>query len=143
MAISSYNTKFFCGASEASLSELIAIADFPDIGTEPNLLDATTLSDSMENKIFGINKSDIQQFTAYYDKTSYQKVVEQGYNSESEENPDKYYALVFSDGSGFTWKGLHQCGVSGAGVDEVIEAPIYMIFHSKPKWQTKVTVSGG
>ena len=57
-AISGLNTTLYCGDSATALTKLCDIKDVPDLISEPNLLDATTLSDPMQVNIFGIIKSD-------------------------------------------------------------------------------------
>ena len=47
------------------------------------------------------------------------------------------------DGSGFTWQGMHQVGLSGFGVDEVVEMTINCIFTKKPEFSETLTVNGG
>ena len=139
--ISSYGVELYEGTAGA-MTKLVDIKDFPDLISEPNLLDVTTLSDPMQKQIFGINQADIKAFTAFYNKTDYQAVSEKGYkDSDGELNTIHHYALKFSDGSGFTWDGMHQCGMSGAGVDEALEFPVNMIFLSKPKWSATVSTT--
>ena len=53
-AISGLNTTLYCGDSATALTKLCDIKDVPDLISEPNLLDATTLSDPMQVNIFGI-----------------------------------------------------------------------------------------
>nr|DAJ77591.1 MAG TPA: hypothetical protein [Caudoviricetes sp.]DAL93055.1 MAG TPA: hypothetical protein [Caudoviricetes sp.]DAT71019.1 MAG TPA: hypothetical protein [Caudoviricetes sp.] len=38
---------------------------------------------------------------------------------------------------------MHQVGLSGFGVDEVVEMTINCIFHSTPKFSESLTVNGG
>ena len=57
-AISGLNTTLYCGDSATALTKLCDIKDVPDLISEPNLLDATTLSDPMQVNIFGIIQSD-------------------------------------------------------------------------------------
>lgn len=138
--ISSYGITLYEGTS-GTMTKLCDIKGFPDLISDPNLLDVTTLSDPMQKQIFGINQSDLKAFTAFYNKTDYGAVVERGYkDSDGELNATHHYALKFSDGSGFTWDGMHQCGMSGAGVDEPLEFPINIIFLSKPKWAETVSL---
>ena len=73
-AISGLNTTLYCGDSATALTKLCDIKDVPDLISEPNLLDATTLSDPMQVNIFGIIQSDTKSFTANYNKTDYKKV---------------------------------------------------------------------
>ena len=77
-AISGLNTTLYCGDSATALTKLCDIKDVPDLISEPNLLDATTLSDPMQVNIFGIIQSDTKSFTANYNKTDYKKVKEAG-----------------------------------------------------------------
>ena len=93
-AISGLNTTLYCGDSATALTKLCDIKDVPDLISEPNLLDATTLSDPMQVNIFGIIQSDTKSFTANYNKTDYKKVKEAGYDETSESNTVKYYALA-------------------------------------------------
>ena len=89
-AISGLNTTLYCGDSATALTKLCDIKDVPDLISEPNLLDATTLSDPMQVNIFGIIQSDTKSFTANYNKTDYKKVKEAGYDETSESNAVKY-----------------------------------------------------
>ena len=47
-AISGLNTTLYCGETASTLKKLCDIKDVPDLLSDPNLLDATTLSDSMQ-----------------------------------------------------------------------------------------------
>ena len=107
-AISGLNTTLYCGDSATALTKLCDIKDVPDLISEPNLLDATTLSDPMQVNIFGIIQSDTKSFTANYNKADYTKVKAASYDETSDSNTVKYYALKMQDGSGFTWQGMHQ-----------------------------------
>lgn len=142
-AISGLNTTLYCGDSATALTKLCDIKDVPDLISEPNLLDATTLSDPMQVNIFGIIQSDTKSFTANYNKDDYKKVKEAGYDESSESNTVKYYALKMQDGSGFSWQGMHQVGLSGFGVDEVVEMTINCIFTKKPAFSETLTITGG
>lgn len=118
MAISSYNVTLKFGSNSAT--EAIVIKDFPDLFGEPNLLETTTLSDDAQTFIPGIKQMELMTFTINYDKT----VCETIKNSEGSE---QHYELSFSDGSKFTWTGQHTLGISGAGVDEVVEATLNVV----------------
>ena len=60
--ISSYGITLYEGTS-GTMTKLCDIKDFPDLISDPNLLDVTTLSDPMQKQIFGINQSDLKPFT--------------------------------------------------------------------------------
>ena len=67
MAISSYKTFLMKkGSSGSTYEKLVDIKEFPDLGGDPNMLDATTLSDPMQINIMGIQKVDALTFTANY-----------------------------------------------------------------------------
>lgn len=142
-AISGLNTTLYCGSSATTLTKLCDIKDVPDLISDPNLLDATTLSDPMQVQIFGIIQADTKSFTANYNKTDYENVKKSAYDETSDSNEDQFYALKMQDGSGFSWKGMHQVGLSGFGVDEVVEMTINCIFHSKPTFSKDLSVTGG
>lgn len=116
-AISTYGTQLLYGASESSMSELARIKDFPDLIGDPNLIDVTDLMDGQQTNIPGIKTSDLLTFTCNYTKESFTSV-------NATANTEGYYALRFSDGSGFTWQGQHTLGVPGHGVDEPVEFTI-------------------
>lgn len=54
--------------------KLIDIKNYPDLGGEPEMLDATTLSDPMTKNIAGIQSVDALSFTANYDKADFAKI---------------------------------------------------------------------
>lgn len=117
MAISTLGVTLKMGESAAALEKVVDIKDFPDLIGEPNMLETTTLSDEAVTNIPGIRSSDMLTFTCNYTKEDFTAVNDLA-------NTDMHYALEFSDGSKFTWKGQHTCGVPGKGVDEVIEFTI-------------------
>ena len=75
MAISSYKTFLMVKKNEA-WEKLIDIKNFPDLGGAPEMLETTTLSDSMQTYIPGIQSLDGLEFTANYDKTDYETLKE-------------------------------------------------------------------
>ena len=117
MAISSYDVQLQWGDSAENVAKVVDIKDFPDMIGDPNMLETTTLSDSQQTYIAGIKSADMLQFTCNYTKEDFGKVNDQA-------GKPLHYALVFSDGSKFTWQGQHTCGLPGKGVDEVIEFTI-------------------
>ena len=117
MAISTLGVTLKMGESASALEKVVDIKDFPDLIGEPNMLETTTLSDEAVTNIPGIRSSDMLTFTCNYTKADFTAVNEKA-------NTALYYSLEFSDGSKFTWRGQHTCGVPGKGVDEVIEFTI-------------------
>lgn len=122
MATSTYKTYLMHKAASASdYSKLIDIADFPDLGGTPELLDTTTLSDAMKTYINGIQEAEGLEFNTNYTKTGYAALKDL-------EGKEEDYAVFFGtdsngdpDGSEgiFKFKGDLSVHVTGAGVNEV------------------------
>jgi hypothetical protein len=125
MAISTYKV-FLMKSTEGSVYEkLIDIKDFPDLGGSPEMLETTTLSDSMQTYIPGIQSLDALEFTANYTKADFDDLKEL-------EGKEMSYAVWFggtveggvatptgSDGK-FNFKGQLSVFPVGGGVNEVV-----------------------
>ena len=122
-ATSSYKTYLMHGSGSGTItwSKLVDIKDFPDLGSAPELLDTTTLSDKMKTYILGIQNNEGLTFQANYDKSNYQTL--EGLKGKTE-----HYAVWFgtnasgepSGGDGkFTFDGQLDVFAAGAGVNEV------------------------
>ena len=70
MATSTYMT-FLMHKTGSNYEKLVDITEFPDIGSDPELLETTTLSDKMQTYIMGIQSNEGLQFSANYDHTDY------------------------------------------------------------------------
>lgn len=132
MAISTYKVFLMKGTESGgstTYEKLVDIKEFPDIGGAPEMLETTTLTDSMQTFIPGIQSSDGLEFTANYTKTDFNtlnalKGTETpfaiwfgGTESGGEVTPDG------SDGK-FAFKGLLDVFVTGGGVNEVVDMTI-------------------
>jgi len=117
MAINTYGVTLKWGESADAVEKVIDIKDFPDLISDPELLETTTLSDAQVTNIPGIKGSDMLTLTYNFSKEDFAKV-------EADANKPLHYALEFSDGSKFTWQGQHTSGLPGKGVNEVIEATV-------------------
>lgn len=71
MATSTYKT-FLMKKSGSDWAKLIDIKDFPDLGSAPEMLETTTLSDAMKTFILGIQNNEGLSFTANYVKSDYE-----------------------------------------------------------------------
>ena len=115
MAISTYGIYLMHKVSD-SYTKLIDIKDFPDLGGAPEMLETTTLSDSMQTYIPGIQSLDGLEFTANYTKADFLKLKEL-------EGKDEQFAVYFGeDGSDgiFEFKGSLSVFPVGGGVNEVV-----------------------
>lgn len=117
MAINTYGISLKWGESAEAAAKVVDIKDFPDLISDPELLETTTLSDAQVTNIPGIKGSDMLTFTCNYTSADFAKV-------EKDANKPLHYVLEFSDGSKFGWQGQHSCGMPGKGVNEVVEFTI-------------------
>ena len=121
MAISSYKVELHNSATaEGSFTKFVDIKDFPDLFGEPNLLETTTLSDSMQTYIAGIKSMDALAFTINYEKEIATQI-------KGMEGQISYWKVIFSDGSEFSFAGSPALGIAGKGVDEVLEATLTIV----------------
>ena len=129
MASSSYKTFLMQKGTGSTYSKLVDIKDYPDLGGTPELLPTTTLSDSMETNIAGIQSLDALQFTCNYDLQTYTTL-------KALEGQTKSYAVWMggtesngvvtptgSEGK-FKFDGQLSVYVTGKGVNEVREMVI-------------------
>lgn len=117
MAINTYGITLKWGASAEAVEKVVDIKDFPDLISDPELLETTTLSDAQVTNIPGIKGSEMLTFTCNYTSADFAKV-------NDDANTALFYELSFSDGSKFTWQGQHTCGLPGKGVNEVVDFTI-------------------
>ena len=96
--------------------KLIDIKDFPDLGGAPEMLETTTLSNSMATFIEGIQSSDALEFSANYTKEDFIKCNDL---KGKEEDYAVYFGEDGTDGK-FTFKGYLSARVTGGGVNEVV-----------------------
>ena len=121
MAISSYKVELHNSATaEGTFKKFADIKDFPDLFGEPNTLETTTLSDDMQTFIPGIKQMDALAFTMNWDKTIASQIKEM-------EGTESYWKVIFSDGAEFSFAGQPALGVTGKGVDEVLEMTLTIV----------------
>ncbi len=128
MANSTYKP-FLMVKNSATREKLDDIKPFPDLGGAPELLETTTLSDSMTTNILGIQSLDALEFECNYTKEDYTKLKEM-------EGTDKEFAVWLggseaggvvtptgSDGK-FEFNGQLSVFVNGGGVNEVVNMTV-------------------
>lgn len=120
MAISTFGIQLMHKGTGSTYTKLIDIKDFPDLGGAPEMLETTTLSDSMQTYINGIQSSDALEFTANYTKADYTTLIALKDKIEA-------YAVWFgnegADGK-FEFSGSLAVRVNGGGVNEVVNMTI-------------------
>ena len=128
MATSSYKT-FLMYKKGGSYEKLVDIKDFPDLGGAPEMLETTTLSDSMQTYIAGIQSLDALEFNINYDLTTFTTI-------NGMKDTETEFSVWFggtevggvatptgTEGK-FNFKGYISVRVTGKGVNEVREAVI-------------------
>ena len=129
MAMSAYNTVLKYGADSPSTP--IVIKDTPVIMAKRSSLETTTLSDDARTYIPGIREtSESFDFTANYDSEVFATL--NGLDAAQK------CALIYSDGSGYTWTGKISASVNEAAVDAVLEMTISITPESVPVWSKTV-----
>ena len=120
MAISTYGIYLMKGTKGTgdtiTYEKLIDIKDFPDLGGAPEMLETTTLSDSMQTYIEGIQSSDALEFSANYTKEDFATLDD----LKGVKTP---YAVYFGDDAAngkFEFEGYLSARVNGGGVNEVV-----------------------
>lgn len=120
MAISTYKVTLKSGSTSSSLTKLVEIKSFPDLGGAPQLIETTTLNDAAQSFIKGVQAMAALEFTANYTSEDFQTV-------QTREATDKYYSIEFGENGVdgvFSWEGSHSSWVVGAGVNAVVDMKI-------------------
>lgn len=125
MAISTYKVFLMKSTDGTQYEKLIDIKDFPDLGGAPEMLETTTLSDSMQTYIPGIQSLDALEFSANYTKEDFDTL-------KALEGDELSFAVWFggtvsgstvtptgADGK-FEFKGQLSVFPVGGGVNEVV-----------------------
>ena len=116
MAISTYGIFLMHKSTGDTYEKLIDIKDFPDLGGAPEMLETTTLSDSMQTYIEGIQSAEALEFTANYTKEDYTKL-------NALKGKEESYAVYFGDegtNGKYEFSGYLSARVNGGGVNEVV-----------------------
>ena len=116
MAINTQGIQLMKKGTGTTYTKLVDIKDFPDIGGAPEMLETTTLSDSMQTYIPGIQSSDAMEFTANYTKADYDTITALA-------GTETQFAIYFGEnGTNGSWyfKGYASVRVNGGGVNEVV-----------------------
>ena len=128
MAISTYKS-FLMMKDASTYTKLVDIKSFPDLGGSPEMIETTTLSDSMTTNIMGIQSLDALEFECNYTKEDYTKL-------KALEGVEKEFAVWLGgtesngvvtptgeDGK-FAFKGQLSVYVNGGGVNEVVNMTV-------------------
>ena len=127
MAISTYKT-YLLVKSSSTYAKLVDIKNFPDLGSEPDMIDITTLSDGFRHYLLGIQDTGALNFDFNADSTSMATV-----NAACDGSTEKNFAVAFGSetvsGTGaadmvFYFKGVGKSFITGGGVNEAVNGRI-------------------
>lgn len=104
--------------SVSTYAELIEIKSVPASGSEPEMLEKTTLKDAVKTYMLGRQDSPAQTFTYNYNETDYETVEEFCDNTEHE------FVVKFPDGTGTYIKGYASTYRNEVSANSVIEATL-------------------
>ena len=128
MAISTYKS-FLMHEASSKWEKLIDIKSFPDLGGAPELLETTTLSDSMTTNIMGIQSLDALEFECNYTKEDYTKL--KALEGKTEKfavwlgGTESAGAVTPTGADGkFEFSGQLSVFVNGGGVNEVVNMTV-------------------
>lgn len=107
--------------------ELDVITSTPDIGSEPERVDVTTLADSKRKYIKGIEDSENLSFPCVYRNEVFAKV-----KSDEEDGGQYQFQLTYPDRAGFDFAGEIATTVSGAEINGALAFTLIVIPHSGP-----------
>lgn len=131
-AMSAFNTRFLYGADSPTTE--VVVKDVPQIMAKRSSLETTTLKDDSRTFIQGIRESaESFDFTANYEATVFESL-------NGLEDPQKC-AVIYSDGSGYTWDGYISAAVNEASVDAVLEMTVSVTPTTVPVWSKNVATA--
>lgn len=131
MAISSYNIILKTSTTASgTYNKLVDIKDFPDLGSAPDTIEVTTLSDRMKRYINGLIDTGSLEFTYNYTNTDFTAV------KALDDNAKHYFELDFgNDGAGaegkFYFAGQVTTYPVGTGTGSVVEAKLIVTCDSE------------
>lgn len=107
------------GQDAGTWKKLVDITSVPDLGGAPEQIDITTLSDTKQRNMNGIQTNSAHEFGAWYTPDDYDKlqgIMEDDFEKTEEAQLDSYQIRIGSqDGVGgvFEWKGKLSVFVGG------------------------------
>ena len=129
MAMTAYNTVLKYGATSPDTS--LAIKDTPVILAKRSSVEVTCLQDDARRYIQGIRETaEAFDFTCNYDSEIFEDL--------NTLTGVQKCALIFSDGSGYTWDGMISASVNEAAIDAVLEMTVSITPTSVPVWAKQV-----
>ena len=132
MAMSTCGITLMKGTKESSsnnytYSKLVDIKSFPDLGAAPQTIETTTLSDTAQTFVKGVETTAAMEFTANYSTVDYEALLELSSGTNK-------FALYFGENGAngkFIWDGQLSVWVVGGGVNGFVEMKISILPETK------------
>lgn len=123
MAITTQGVVLTVVPSAGGDAVVVKIKDFPDLGGEPEMVEMTTLADSVQKYELGVQAQDSLEFTVNFDGDAYASL------KQLESKHDNEYTLsmgVVAEGA-FQWTGSHSVYLVGGGVNAPLEMKLVCV----------------
>lgn len=129
MAATNTYKSFLMIKRDATWEKLVDIKEYPNLGSAPDTLETTTLSDAMKTYVNDLQDTGALEFTANYEKSTYQALKD----LEGTEHEFGVWFGATEEGSvvtptgtegKWTWKGMLAAWPKGAGTSAVREMGI-------------------
>lgn len=127
--------------SASTYTELSGLQEVPEIGSEPEKVENTTLSDTAKQYEYGIGDYGDLEFTFKYDNSS----NESSYRilrKLAETKAVTKFKMTFPDGTSFKWDAQISVKVSGGGVNSPITFKVKMALSSDITIEDPVSILG-
>ena len=117
------------GALPAEFTTIGSVTSIPDIGSEPEKVDVTTLADSKRQYIKGLQDQDNLTFAAIYRKTIFNTL-------KAAEKLDTVYdwKITYPDGTSFTFTGAFSLVLNGAEINGALAFQIIVVVSKGPEF---------
>ena len=102
---------------------VVKIKDFPDLSGEPEMVEMTTLADSVQKYELGVQAQDSLEFTVNFDGDTYASLK----LLESEHENEYTLSMGVAAEGAFQWAGSHSVYLAGGGVNAPLEMKLVCV----------------
>ncbi|WP_084676321.1 phage tail tube protein [Carnobacterium pleistocenium] len=115
------------GSAEGTYTTIGSVTSIPDIGSEPEKVDVTTLADGNRKYIKGLQDQDNLTFASLYRKSIFNTL-------KAAEKTDTVYdwKISYPDGTSFTFTGSFSLIFSGAEINGALSFSIVVVVSKGP-----------
>lgn len=111
---------------------VVKIKDFPDLSGEPEMVEMTTLADSMQKYELGVQAQDSLEFTVNFDGDTYASLK----LLESEHDNEYTLSMGVAAEGAFQWAGSHSVYLAGGGVNAPLEMKLSCVPETEVQLQS-------